>query len=283
MIPKINAKLCFDDGSCVGNNNNPYYIIDKNNNKKCISSCPKNKPYYKSDDITDIQCFSECPDNYAHILNQYECFNVEQCDSKTIKFNTRECVKGCGKNDKTYEIGDISYFLDNCIISYKNMILTGLLLTFVNKCVSTCPSNSELNDSNICDCSGFYYIDKETQHKKCISENSYEYVVKYSILVSATQECVDYCDGILTQTGKECYRTEYNCIEYYETIKIENIGDKVCDCIEKYYYSYDGNGNQIKTCGLYECPTNKTYKNEGDENECLTSCPGKYKYNNNNE
>ena len=51
------------------------------------------------------------------------------------------------------------------------MIQIDLLLIFDNKCVSTCSPNNELNDSNIFDCSGFYYIDKETQYKNCISEN----------------------------------------------------------------------------------------------------------------
>ena len=273
---KINAKLCMDNGTCIGSN--PYFIEDENNhNKECLSFCPDDKPYYKSEEINNIQCFSECPDNYVHMANSYDCIHFSKCESKLIKFSTKECVKGCGKNDKIYETEEVSYCLENCSISYNNIIPTGLLLTFDNKCVTECPTNSQLNSTNICDCSGLFYIDKETQNKKCISEDSCEILEKYPISVFGTNECIDYCDGILTQSGKECYRTEYNCIEEYEKIVILNNGDKICDCIEKYYYSYDGNGKQVKTCIKKGNNCDQNYPLLITEtNECVQKCQGEY-------
>ena len=59
-----------------------------------------------------------------------------------------------------------------------------------------------------------------------------------------------------------------------DTIEIENDGVKKCICDNnKYCYSERGsNGNTVIYYELDEYPTNKPYKNEGDENECLTSC-----------
>ena len=93
------------------------------------------------------------PDNYA-------CFPVTDCDTKKIRFKTKECVDNCSLKEKIFIEDDINYCIDTCndiIDSFPE--ITNLYLTYDDRCVTVCLDNSHLNESNICDCSNLFYID----------------------------------------------------------------------------------------------------------------------------
>ena len=289
MDSKVNAKLCFDDGICTGNN--PYFIRDKKNQKQCLTNCPNEKPFYKYDETQNIECYNECPNNYVHMPDIYACIPIADCDTKKIKYKTKECVKDCSINDKIFIKEDIYYCIDNCTVLDNTItgVSTSLLLTYDNKCVYSCPDYSALNSSNICDCINYFFIDKSTQVKQCININNCKDYKGYPINIFDTKECIDYCNGVLSSSGYECYPENHTCLENEQFFILPN-GDKICDCIGKFYYYSDDNGNKIKKCLNKDekCPspfelliteTNECVKNcEGDykfqfEKTCVSSCP----------
>ena len=284
--PNINAKLCFDDIGCSGNN--PYFILDNNNQKECLSKCPDDKPYYNSDNNENIECLDKCPNNNVTLPDAFACFPVGQCNTRKIRFKKRECVNDCSPKEKIFvnPVDNINYCIDTCndlVNSY--LEVPGLYLTYDDQCVSTCPENSVLNGSNICDCSNLFYIDTSNQKKKCLANGITECNEDYPIRVynsnEITKECVKYCNGILSPSGYECYSEEYLCLSEYEKLVTLTNGDKICDCIDKYYYSTDNNEKKVKTCLKKgsQCSTTTTFKLLIKEtNECVAQCKDPYKY-----
>ena len=279
--PNINARLCFDEGVCT--DNNQYYIDGDNNNKQCLSQCPDDKPYYKSDNSQDIKCLTECPEDYAHLPDKFICEPISACETKKINYIKKECVKECPKKYKIFVKGDISYCIENC--TDLDSTFTGvetLLLTNDERCVTSCNPDTEKQINNICDCIKLFYIDKSTQKKICLSNSisSCENYEDYPISIVGTKECSYYCDGILSLSGHQCYKDEnYNCTENYETLITFNNGDKVCDCIEKYYYPHNENGKKEKECLKKgeNCPSPFDFY-DIETKECLKSCTDKLQF-----
>ena len=85
-------------------------------------------------------------------------------------------------------------------------------------------------------------------------------------------ECTDYCDGILSLSGYECYNNSYKC-EKNETLTTLINGNRKCDCIDKYYYIIENERN-IKKClkENEECPSSFPFLIK-ETKECVQNCP----------
>lgn len=273
MDSKVNGRICFDDGICPEKNN---YYIKVNENKECLTQCPTDRPYMKSDESQNIECLLNCPPEYVHLTNNYNCIPISECDSKKIKYKTSECVKECAKNETKYLISDsdIYYCIDNCSALDNSITSSTLYLTYDNECLPKCPQNTHNNGSNFCECNKLFYFDQSTQIKKCISEEECKDFSNYPIKVHDSNECIAYCDGILSIPDNECFRTEHDCVDDFETLKTKSNGDKYCDCIDKYYFDQD---NSRKVCLKKggKCPSDFNLYVK-DTKECVYICPSEY-------
>ena len=278
---RINAKYCLGE-DCK--EDYPFYVRDsENNNKICFAKCPDEIQYYVEGNNQNIECLSECGQDYVHYPESDICISTSECDTKKIKLKNKECVNNCSKDDKIFIKDDISFCVDNCTQLALPTIITNvdtdLYLTYDNKCVINCDENSQ-SIGNQCVCKNLFYFDSITQNKQCIS-TSYsrcEDFPNYPISINGTKECVDYCNGTLSSSGLECYRTFYNCREDYEKLSTLTNGDKICDCIDKYYYTHSET-RKIKNClkNKENCPLSFSFLIE-ETKECVNVCPSQ-KYN----
>ena len=273
--PNFNSTYCFEDGKCK--NDYSYFEMDEDNKKKCLSQCPSNKSYIKEGETEDIECYEKCPDNLIHLPDSYLCQEISVCTSKTIRYKDKECVNACSKTEKSFtDDNSITYCVDNCTQTSLPESITGedndLFLTEDNKCVKTCPDGSS-SINNKCECNNLYYIDKSTLNKYCLTVDQCENAQNYQIIIFGTKECTDYCDGILSSSGKECHPNNYTCNENKEIITSLPNGKKKCDCAYKYYY--EDNENKVKKClsKNENCPSSTHKYFIPDTKECVPECP----------
>ena len=291
---KIKSKLCLDD--CK--DEYPYFIYEnetsENRIKICLFLCPSTHPYYKNDktiDSKNLECFKECPKKLVHLPEIYKCINFEDCETGIIKYDTKECVEQCSKNDLIYQENNggkiIKFCVSNCTIIKEKLYgelhpnaTVDIKETYNRECMTFCPENSIEIDGKFCDCEGFFYYDKRTGLKNCLSKNitSCEEVPEYPINKAEEKECTNYCEGILSLSGLECHNNSYNC-EQNEIIKTMNNGDKQCDCIDKFYYINVGE-KKIKKCLSQneECPSSYSMLIK-ETKECLQECNNSLIYN----
>ena len=286
-VPKtystMNATFCFEDGVCK--DDYLYYEKDNENplKKKCYVECPKNKSYYIKTQSNDFECYEKCPDDTIHMPNSYECIEKTQCSNKIIKYKERECAEQCSKIHKAFISADeFTYCIERCDELPQSITNTNgnLLLTYDNKCVINCEGDSNTKEEDgKCVCKKLFYFDKSTQLIKCLSETfdtcqkSEEYPISI-INNTLTNQCIDYCNGILSSSGYECYVSGHDCDETTEK-KITLInGNEKCECKYKYYYEIiDGISVSYKIC-LAEndnCPQNYQFLIK-ETNECVNKC-----------
>ena len=278
----MNAKRCLNN--CKDDYS--YFIYENeneiNSRKICYAFCPPNYPFYKDDktpDSQNLECYKECPDNFVHLKGSYKCFSIEECNTGIIKYESKECIEQCSRDDKIYEviISDklITYCIDNCTIAerYLTSPMTSLKLTYDFKCVKDCPGYS-IEENKECICSRLFYYNKTTGFKNCLNPDLTlcETIIDYPIIKINENECIDYCDGILSLSGYECYDNNYKC-EINETLITLNNGNKKCDCIDKYYYIIE-NERTIKKClnKNDNCPSNFPLFIK-ETKECVKECP----------
>ena len=276
LDPKINAKKCL--GDCKGDY--PYYILEDETNassrKICYKSCPSSYPYYSEEKDTgsmNLRCFKECPENEVHLPDKYKCDAISDCKSKIINYKEKECVERCSITDSFYVKEEIKYCVDNCTYA-QNYILkqsNSLYLTYNKECVSSCSDNSSIV-GDLCVCKRLFYLDKKTGDKTCLKEDLTlcESISDYPIINIDTNECRDYCDGILSLSGFECYNNTYKCNQN-ETIKTFTNGNKQCDCIDKYYYTDDERKKKKCLGENEECPSSHSMYIK-DTKECVEEC-----------
>ena len=278
LNPNINAKKCI--GDCKGDY--PYYILededDENPRKICFSSCPSSHPYYsidKDSNSQNLKCYKECPETEVHLPNEYKCDAISECGTKIINYKKKECIERCPITDSFYVKDGIKYCVDNCTFAEKYILKqdNALKLTYNKECVATCPENSKI-DGKLCVCQRLFYLDRSTGVKTCLKEDLTlcESISGYPIINIDTNECTDYCDGILSLSGFECYNYNYKC-KQNETLKTFTNGNKQCDCVDKYYYITE-NERQIKKClgENEECPSSYSMYIK-DTKECVKECP----------
>ena len=276
--PKMNAKICLGT-TC--NETYPFYINDNETKKICYSECPTSTPYFIKENETLNHCYKECPIDYVHSINEYECIEYTKCkDSKNIKYFEKLCIDQCSKKDKIFIKGELHFCFDNCSIIPDGIKTNGenLKLTYDSQCLETCPGYSEEDDSHQnCICKRLFYYDKMTGFKTCLNRDLTlcESIEDYPILNNNTYECTNYCDGILSLSGYECYNYSYKCGEN-ETLKIIN-GDKKCECEDKFYNIKENNRN-VKKCLKKgdTCPSSLSLLIK-DTNECVNECSNGYK------
>ena len=90
-------------------------------------------------------------------------------------------------------------------------------------------------------------------------------------------ECINYCDGILSLSEHECYNDNYTCGKN-ETLTTLINGDRKCDCIDKFYF-VEENERKVKKCLKEndECPSTYSYLIK-ETKECVESCNDKKIY-----
>ena len=284
----VNAQKCFGDDCDI--NDFPLFIYDFKNStddyrKKCLVKCPSSRPF-----IHEKECLTECPGDMVHLVDEFECKSMSDCSYGFIKYNSKECVEKCSKNDKIYEItltttdGDKKIYLcvDNCTVAEDylgaNRPENGLKLTYDNKCVSDCPEFSE-SEGKFCVCRRLFYINKSTGYKTCLNPDLTlcESKTDYPIIKMNQDECTDYCDGVLSLSGFECYNSSYTC-EKNQTLTTLINGNKKCECKNKYYHVTENN-RKIRKClaEKEECPSSYPYLIK-ETNECIKKCSDDEKY-----
>ena len=281
-IPSQNSNM--NAKKCLGNdcgNDFPVFIYDfkaddNNYRKKCLLQCPSTHPF-----IYEKECLAECPGDTVHLEDEFECMKMEDCEYGFIKYNTMECVEKCSKHDKIFETTisgkTITLCVDNCTVAEgylgENNPTNGLKLTYDDQCVTDCPGFSE-PEGKFCICKRLFFFDKSTGYKTCLNPDYAlcETIANYPIIKIKQNECTDYCDGILSLSGFECYDNSSNC-EKNETLKTLTNGDKKCECINKYYYITKEN-RKIKRCleENEECPLSHQYLIK-ETKECVSTCP----------
>ena len=281
---RMNATYCLGE-DCK--DEYPFYVEDSVGKKICSKTCPEIAIYYtpiegENSEKKNIKCLKECENNDIHYPESDKCIAPSTCETKFIKIKNKECVEKCSKNNKIFTNGDISYCADNCTSLALPTKITNvnndLYLTTDDRCVQQCDQDTENEGEGKCECKLLFYFDTQTQQKKClsISYQKCEDFEEYPISVSGENECVKYCDGTLSSNGLKCYRTEYNCDENKEKLTILTNGDKKCDCIEKYYYSYE-RGIKEKIClnKNENCPQSMSLLIK-ETKECVSTCTGDY-------
>lgn len=270
----INATFCFADDVCK--DDYPFYENGQNSEtndiKECLAECPTNKPFYLDEITENIECFEICPNDTFHYSGSNICYNISKCESKKLRYNNRECVEQCSRNEKIFQKEEFFYCIDNCtaLPSFITNVQE-LYLTDDNYCVNPCPDGSTNNDDGKCECINLFYIDLSTLNKKCLND-SYRICkdfAQYPISVINSKECVSYCDGVLSISGYECYPDNYTCNENNETLDTLYNGKHVCICADKYYNS----SNEIICLNKEDnCPTGFSYLIK-ETRECVNSCP----------
>ena len=284
---RMNATYCLGE-DCK--DEYPFYLDDSvNGNKICYKTCPEEAIYYKpiedgNSEEKNVKCLKECEGTDVHYPKTDKCIAPSACDTKYIKIKNKECVEQCSKTDKIF-IGEISYCADNCTRSALPTAITNinndLYLTTDDRCVEECDEDKEKKNEGEgkCECKLLFYFDSKTQIKTCLSYNNYkkcEQFEEYPINIDGENECVKYCDGTLSSNGLVCYRTEHDCDENKEKLTILTNGDKKCDCIDKYYYSYE-RGIKEKIClsKNENCPELMSLVIK-ETKECVSTCTGDY-------
>ena len=291
-LPILNIFLC------LGSNCNetfPYYVKIGSQNV-CDIKCPPDQPFYRENypSSSHIECSSKCESDYFHDIDSNICVLFEDfikkennyCqNSKTINYDTRECVQNCSYNSSVFNnIQDgFTYCVEKCNVLPREITNSQftLLSTTDRICVTSCPNNTR-NKAGLCDCIGLYYREKRTQYKKCLYKNyaNCKEIPEYPISVineNDPNECTDICYGTLSSSGYECYPSDYTCNKEYEKpITLIN-GQIKCECIDKYYYDYDEYGIKIKNClkSGNNCPENFNLL-IAETRECVKECSGKY-------
>ena len=273
----LNAKICVE----VCNDTYPYFI-ESNSTKICYSSCPDDYPYYEFDkDEThseNLQCYKNCPEGYVHFEGKYQCIVKADCNGK-IKINENLCVDQCSKTDYLYEntAENITYCVDNCsVVANQLGIESNLSRTEDFRCVDDCSKYSDFSepDINICKCPRLFYYDKLTGQKKCLNPDYTlcENITDYPIIQMNENECTDYCNGILSLSGFECYNNESYPCENNEFVDTEINGKKRCKCVDKYYQIIE-NGRTIKKClsKNEDCPLDHPFLIK-ETKQCVENC-----------
>ena len=286
-VPKsysnMNATFCFGDNKCQ--NDYPYYqeetISEGRIIKKCQAQCPSTLPYYVEGLTEDIECLQKCPENTIHQPNSYICMEYSKCTSNRIKYKNQECVQQCSKNEKTFEKSGISYCVDECADIPLSISEYTLLNTYDNKCVTSCDADKTENRNNFCECKGLYYIDKSTLYRQCLSSSISDCSENenYKIRVYGSDECTDYCNGVLSSSETICYPGNYSCDADSEKLITYTNGNKICECIDKYYYGINNEGKICKIClsKNANCPSTFNFLIK-ETNECVQECKDTYKY-----
>jgi len=150
-------KSCGDTDHPIESNTNRCFlskencIVERNkffNNLCYISSCPANTNDNDGDGVCSCSYFF-----YKNLsTNLYVCLNQnEECSSK-------------GYNFKIDAINQCFDSLEDCRNKgFKN---------FNGQCYKECPNNSnDMNNDGICECSNFYFKDKNTNLFNCLGED----------------------------------------------------------------------------------------------------------------
>ena len=286
-VPKsysnMNATFCFGDNKCQ--NDYPYYqeetISEGRIIKKCQAQCPSSLPYYVEGLTEDIECLQKCPENTIHQPNSYICMEYSKCTSNRIKYKNQECVQQCSKNEKIFEKSGISYCVDECNDIPLTISDYTLLNTYDNKCVTSCDADKTENRNGFCECKGLYYIDKSTLYRQCLSSSISDCSdnENYKIRVYGSDECTDYCNGVLSSSETICYPGNYSCDADSEKLITYTNGNKICECIDKYYYGINNEGKSGKIClsKNANCPSTFNFLIK-ETNECVQECKDTYKY-----
>ena len=279
LSSNMNAKKCLGS-DCPSTGENSFYVKVNENQKICYNECPLTHNF-----INDNECLEECPNGKVHLPGDYNCINWTECKSGIIKYNSKECVQQCSKNDIIYEYNDnsiaIKFCVDNCSIAetISGKEAHTLKLTYDNQCVETCPGFSE-REGDTCICRRLFYYNKTTGYKECLNKDLTlcESIPDFPIIKVEDNECTNYCDGILSLSGKECYNETYECGQNEEIKTLIN-GNKVCDCKYKYYIKLE-NEREVKKCLAEgeECPSEYPLLIK-EAKECVAQCPeNNYEY-----
>ena len=274
----MNAKKCID--TCNGDF--PFFIKeDKNENSfrnVCYAQCPSTHPF-----TFENECLTECKEDKVHLEGEYNCMNYEDCIYGIIKYSSKECAEQCSKYDKTFETTirgkKITFCVENCTVAenylnrQNNNINNNLKLTYDNRCVFDCPLYSiPVND--LCICPRLFYYNKTTGYKTCLNPDLTlcETVTDFPIIKIGQNECIDYCDEILSLSGFECYDNSYECEQNQTLVTLIN-GNKKCECKDKFYTIIE-NGRNIKKClgENEECPLSYPLLIQ-ETKECMRECP----------
>ena len=276
----MNAKECLGNDCPSTGDENTFYVKENENQKICYNECPLTHNF-----IDGNECLQQCPDRKVHLPGEYNCTNWEECESGIIKYNSKECVQQCSKNDIIYEYNynskTIKFCVDNCSIAetISGKEAHTLRLTYDNQCVETCPGFSEI-EGDTCVCRRLFYYNKTTGYKECLNKDLTlcESIPDFPIIKVEDNECTNYCDGILSLSGTECYNNTYKCGQDEEIKTLIN-GNKVCDCKYKYYTVVE-NGREVKKClaESEECPSEYPLLIK-ETKECIAHCPeNNYEY-----
>ena len=279
--PKMKAQYCLG-ANCI--EPDLFFIKDQDNKKMCYSQCPSSHPYYVKEGENEKHCYEECPDNYIHLPDDFECILYSECKTpKKIKYSIKQCIEQCSKNDKIFEKNsDLTFCLNDCdniTLSMRGGAETDTLKrTNDNKCVFECPQNST-QQNNECICTRLFYYDKSTGYKSCLNADLTlcETIKNYPIIKMNQNQCTDYCDGVLSLSGFECYNSSYTCEKNQTLITLIN-GNKKCECKNKYYHVTENN-RKIRKClaEKEECPSSYPYLIK-ETNECIKKCSDDEKY-----
>ena len=276
---KFCLSQCSDinDKSFFGNVN--YYI--KDSTQDCEMKCSNDNYYYyfkengnsftKSCSENDLGCPAPDAENndekLGHYKEDFKCMKLKG-NCKIYDNINKNCDFECPPNTLYYEDegDDILYCLNT------NCNLDGKILQKDNnkgKCVENCISG---DSENKCDCNSneYFYFDKTQGFKICLgNEGKCEDQSEYIYIKNDTKECIDFCKGIISLNGKNCYNSTINCNEDNTELNVDK-----CVCKYKYYYKNISNKKEL-IC----LPENRSCQDEGfpylveATNECVKFCP----------
>ena len=190
------------------------------------------------------------------------------CSSKKIE-STGECNDQCPISTVFYE-----YIYDNSNQIYTKNSLNPPKFAFDNKCIDACPSYTNFDENNICQCQFAYY--KQSEETICYSDENCPSDLLYQN--PETKECYSSLDDCFEKGNnyffnKLCYKE--GCPENKVELKIKH------EDFQNYFISKLSLDNNIKE-KICICDTssgvwsNINSNNEEYYQECLSSCPNGY-------
>ena len=281
-INETEPKECKDE--CNGENK--YYVIDEKGSHSCLKICPNEAPYYiQNEDDKNIKCYEKCPEETYKEINSNEC--VKSCSSKIIDYEKNECVYGCSINQfwsKNQETG-MTYCLKKCIS------LFGEYHSNDNECVFKCKSEDPPNflENDItnpiykrCKCENLFIINNEGKticlnpiYEECKSIEGY---LDYKYRIFGSNQCTNFCFGLLSPEEEICYLSYTNCSHIPNTDIVLVDNKMKCDCIDKFYITQDK--KKICLAKNEECNVENYLKLNVLNRECLKDCQNLYEYDN---
>ena len=236
------------------------------------------------------QCVSKCPDNYKKEFD-YRCFN--KCEGYT-----EDIVDDKGNKCKCRDIWKKE---NNNIKCIPDCPLENLLINDTRECVNIneCPKEYPLLFNRVCykegQCpdKGLVYYYNYTQECKCkfnwTTKNSELNIIEcliegvkcpsqYPYYDLQTKECIS------NKENSNKFHFNYNLYSYCpENTEVSKDKDKPKECVctqnKNWYSEMDDNGVTTYHCSLDECPIDKPYDDESnDDNRCKSSCGEKHIY-----